>query len=290
MLSSPAISGRAWREGAGGVPGIARLPRARERARPLREPRRAHIARDTLGCLQIEARVVRRVPRAGRDDDDALAHALVERRARETRAAIVEETDDVALADAARRRVARMDREPLAPGNFAAWATGPDSSGCAAGRAAGSSRGEADSARPPALEPLGGREPRGVSQTVVVTERRASAPSRARFSPTAFSARSPPGRRGKPRTARTVARVGAPPARSRICPSLASRSACGRGLAHAVPDPAQPLHLLLPSAERVLAAEVARRVRGTRRSRCGLRRPGRSPGASRTRTGRATSC
>ena len=59
--------------------------------------------------------VLRVVPGAGRQLDDAGAQCLAQHRAGEAGAALVVEPHDVAVANAARRSVLRMDAHRLAP-------------------------------------------------------------------------------------------------------------------------------------------------------------------------------
>src|SRR5215510_3248875 len=91
----------------------------RERARPLRQPRRADVERKNVRIARdIEARRVGAIPRPGRHHDHAWAHALVDRRAREASTAIVEDTDQFPLLDPARRGVERVQTRGLASGDL----------------------------------------------------------------------------------------------------------------------------------------------------------------------------
>src|SRR5581483_8186308 len=85
----------------------------------LREARRADVARENVRVPvdaggDSRARVLRVEPGAGRELDDARPDVVGDDRAREAAPAVVEQPDDVAARDPARRGVARVDADGLA--------------------------------------------------------------------------------------------------------------------------------------------------------------------------------
>ena len=116
------------------------LDQSGERARPLRERRRADVEGKHVG-IAVPLGRSRRVgwiePRARCHDYDSRHHARVNDRPGEASAARVEHAYDIAVADAAFRGVRRVDANGLAAIDLGRAIPVPGPSGCAGGSPAG---------------------------------------------------------------------------------------------------------------------------------------------------------